>query len=332
MATAKRLLPEGGQLQYLTDGTFRLSEPYSVTGLAGATEDAQLVEALTAVTTQIAGTTALLSYTRSITYGGRTIKIRPLTASAKLLMTGKAAVTVEWGQDDSPVLDGPWIVETYSDSVREMRGLDVNGSQITVRYVPETMMSGGSPTADWSSDWNQRRYNRGISVPGFVNRPHIIARRQISAYAAADMNPHPYSWPSYYVDYVNDTITSPSNLYQYPSVAKGVFRCSSVRVYTRSKARLTESLANTEGGSFFVEAEFIRDPLGHDPIALFYDTFTGSVPTDIDLDGMTSAWPTYRASQTAPYGASRPQMVKGATNFKLNPFNLDLRPFNQVSV
>ena len=172
--------------------------------------------------------------------------------------------------------------------------------------------------AEWNNDWNQRRYNRGITVPGFTNRPHVIGRRQISFLAASNMIPHPLSWPSYYVDYVNDAVTAGHDANRLPAILKGVFRCSAIRVYTRN-----------QNVSYIVEAEFVRDPLGHDPMALFVDSQTGLVPADVVVDaGMKTAWPTVRATAATPYGAARPQMVRGSRNFNDERLRIDLRPFN----
>ena len=70
-----------------------------------------------------------------VTYDLATVKLRTLNASVKLLSgtkgtgtPGKAAVTITWGNNDTPLLDGAgderWIAETYSESVREPRGYD----------------------------------------------------------------------------------------------------------------------------------------------------------------------------------------------------------------
>jgi len=308
MATTKSILPEGSSLQYYDDGSFSLIEVYHVSGLTSTDEDLARPEAMTAV-----GVT--LASTKAVTFAGVRTELRMMTTTVKLLSKTQAAVTIQWGINDSPILDGTvnggWVFETYSDSSREPRGLDAGNVPITVKYQPADMGD-----TQWGEDWNQRRYNRGMTVPGFTNRPRIIGRRQISYVEAGKMTPHPLSWPTAYVDYVNDVVDAGKAT----EILKGVFRCSSIRVYTRNRAL-----------SYFVEAEFIRDPLGHDPMILFMDSQTGLVPADVSIDeGMKAPFATVRSSSTKPYGASRPIMVKGAGDFGAWPLNIDLRPFNRT--
>ena len=298
MAAAELIFGEGSTLELMDDGTYGLLEHYAVAGLSESTEVAAKLAAFSACA-------SLPVYSNTKTVGALTLRL--VRAGVMILSKSAARVTLQWGINDSPQVDGDWIVETYSEMVREPMGVDVNGDAITVKYQPATMSDG-----DFASDWNQRRYDRGITVPGFHNRVHIIGRRQISATAAASMPYHPTRWAAAYVGRVNYEIIAGGS--GQTTVPEGVMLCSSMRAYTRSR-----------GLTYFVEAEFVQDARGHDPFAVFVDS-DGTIPGDITIpDGMKLAWPTERGSgMSKPYGATRPTMVRGRATFANPPVSLNL--------
>jgi len=306
MATTKSIFPEGSSLALFDDGTYGVVEVIYVDGMTAATELGQKEEAIAAT-----------GYTLASLLDVDDILLSVLRMDVKLLAKARAAVTVTWGVNDTPQFDGAWLTETYSSTIREPRGIDVNQDQIKVQYQPSSYSD-----AQWDEDWNQRRYNRGVTVPGFVNRPHIIGRRQVSAEEANKMSVHPQLWPATYVNHVNAADTDTSG--GFPAIPAGPFLCSSMRVYSRNREN-----------SYIIEAEWILDPLGHDPIILFMDPTLGVVPGDITIPaGMKLAWPTKRTMTVnptdQPYGASRPQVVKDPVNFRAAPLSFDLRLYYAV--
>ena len=305
MAKNKSLFPDGASLQWNDDGSYFLIEVRYVDEIYGVTENAARLDALAK---------AGVSSTETVVVSP-TVTLRIMSASVKLLADDKAAVSIQWGIGDSPILDGGWIAETYSETIRDVRGVDVNQVALKIKYHPP-----GMTDAAFAADYNARRLNRGTTASGYHNRGHVIARRQISAtqIAATMGGVHPLTWPMKYVHRVNYAIGQSS---PYPAVPEGVFICSSIRVYTRNR-----------GLSYFVEAEFVSDENGFDPIIIFTHP-DGLIPGDITIPvGMQKAWPepAEREITTKPYGASRPQMVKGRATFANPPFNLNLAQFYGV--
>lgn len=320
-ATAKPVYAGVAGLTWHDDGSYSIEELWSVKGCVAVTETGIHKEAINAA---IAATPAPPS-----SLGG--IDLCLTQATAKTTTDHHVTVTLSWGINDTPVLNGPWLYESSSDSVREVRGLDVNNTPIGIEYVNATMLKRPAPEASLTKTeflaiaGNKRRFQRGLTVPGFVNRVHVLARRQVSDDAAVGMSVHPTRWPAKYVDYVNYEI--PLGGGGTVLVPEGVFRCSSVRVYSRNR-----------GLSFLIDAEFILDKLGHEALVLFTDT-DGLKPSDVTVSAnMKLPWPpasadrysTADADGDPPGGASRPQMLKGRATFINPPFSVNLEPFYAV--
>ena len=320
-AIAKPVYTGAAGLTWMDDDTYSVEELWSVTGCTSTKEISVEKEAIDAATTA-----SILLDIPGSWWTSQGIQL--LRATAKLQTDDMVTVMLTWGTNDTPRLDGPWIVESTSNSSRESRGVDVNNDAITIEYVNETMLSQPAPAAaltkaEFLAVWgNKKRFQRGVTVPGFYNRVHVQARRQISKEKANGMSVHPNRWPAKYVDWVNNEIPRGSGgTYLVP---KGVFRCANIRVYTRNR-----------GFSWLVDAEFILDKLGHEAMVLFTDS-DGLIPGDVEIpENMKLPWPPtaddrYSAAGDAgdpPGGATRPQMLKGGATFSNPPFNLDLEPF-----
>jgi len=318
-AVAKPVYVGAAGLTERDDGTYAIEELWSVTGCTAGTEIGIHKEAIDAARAASPPVPSMLMG----------LGIRLTQATARTATDHHVIVTLSWGVNDSPVLDDPWLYESSSDSVREVRGLDVNNDPIAIEYVNPLMLKkaeGGSMTKSefLGIAGNMRRFQRGVTVPGFYNRVHVQCRRQISEGAAGGMSVHPTRWPAKYVDYVNYEI--PKGGGGTVLVPAGVFRCASIRVYSRNR-----------GVSFFVDAEFILDRLGHESIVLFTDT-DGLVPsglTDSISANMKKPWPPSAGDRYAtadsdgapPGGACRPQMLKGRATFSNPPFSCNLEPF-----
>ena len=320
-ATAKPVYTGAAGLTWMDDGTYSADELWNVTGCVATKELDVEKEAIDAARSA----SNLLGLPGSWWYEQ---DIRLLRATAKLQTDHMVTVTLTWGTNDTPVLDGAWIVESTSNSSREARGVDGHNAAVTIEYVNATMLAQPAPAAPLSKDeflavWgNKKRFQRGVTVPGFYNRVHIQARRQISKSKAESMSVHPQRWPAKYVDWVNNAI--PKGTGGTYLVPKGVFRCADIRVYTRNR-----------GSSWLVDAEFILDKLGHEALVLFTDS-DGLKPGDVKIpDNMKLPWPPDAADRYStagddgdpPGGAARPQMLKGGATFSNPPFSLNLEPF-----
>ena len=313
---------QGTGLTWHDDGTYGVEELWTVTGLPPAASGTEIGNQVKAIEAATAASEDLYPQLHQDT--------ELLQATARLLSDDHAEVTLSWGINDTPVLDGAWVCESSSDSVRESKGLDVNNDPITIEYVNATMLARPAPQAaltkaEFFAIWgNKKRFQRGITVPSFYNRPHIQARRQVSKYKAERMSVHPNRWPAKYVDYVNYEIPKQHSGDGTVLVPAGVFRCASMRVYTRNR-----------GESLFIDAEFVLDKLGHEHLAVFADT-DGLIPGDVDISAnMKKPWPpeaadrysTAGAAGDPTGGAARPQTLKGRATFHNPPFNLNLEPF-----
>jgi len=304
----KSVFPDGESLRWFDDGSYSLNELRYVSGLSGTTELAQRISALE-LAEVTPGASVLVS---SATAGTARLKI--ITAAVKLMAKGQAVVNLQWGINDSPILDdSSWMVESYSETVRDYVGVDYQNTAIKLAYRPGWMSD-----AQWALSETARQYDRGLTVPGFHNRTHYIARKQISATAANLMTVHPQEWPSKYVHWVNAVAGGSGAL---PTVDAGIYLCAGIRTYSRNREL-----------SFFVEAEFVSDVLGHEPIAVFQ--LNGLIPGDITVPaGMKYAWPTTRTmtpSLTETAGAARPQLLKGTRDFSADPLGFDVRLYYAV--
>lgn len=243
-----------------------------------------------------------------------------LSVEVELLTDFRAEVIIHWGVPVDPILDKPplaggWVVETSSESVREMRALDVNLNQITQKYLPPGQPDPGF----YGEDDAELRFKPGTPVGAFDTIVHLYARRHISHTAAANFPQWapPYgaplqSWPVAYTNWANKQIVRKG----IANVPAGVWLCRGVRLTTRNN-----------GWSWLVGAEFIYREWGWEDYSFFTYTGTGlnQIPSNLDIPaGMKTPWPTVRASTGGVFGAIRPQMLKGLKNFALPPFELML--------
>ena len=315
-ATVKRTYPGGVGLTWHDDDTAEVDEFFTVTNIPAQTsESGLLLAAIDAVDQAYPAAPALDP------------NLRCTLKTAQPLSDSQATVRRHWAINDSPLLDGPWICEVASDSVREMRGVDYAYAPLTIEYVNHAMLlkpdTGELTKTQFLSVWgNMRRFKRGFTLPGFYNRPRVSARRQISANKADGMSVHPRKWAAKYVDYANTEI--PVYYTGGITVPAGVFRCASIRVYSRNR-----------GASWFVDAEFILDKQGHEGMELFVDS-DGLVPADIEPPAeMILPWPTTRTQAAGTEGnpvggCARPQMLRGIRSFADRPLAINLEPFYAV--
>jgi len=299
MANKPVFIP-GSSLAMHEDGTFSEVTRIFVDDATGATETEAKLNAMTK-----AGVAPGMPHANAELLAAG---VEALAVEVELLADSKAVVTVRWGVPVDPPLDGRWIVESHGESVRELRGLDVNGDFVENKYLPP---NSGAEAAFWAIPDNVWQFWPGVQTGAFDNIVHLYLRRHISYSAAAEF-PFPplISWPVYYVNWVNDTIVRMG----LDDVPAGVWLCRAIRLTTRNN-----------GWSWLVGAEFIYREWGWEDFNLFVHPTHRQVPNDLTIpDAMKTPWPTDRGPTGPTYGAVRPQMLKGTRDFSRPPFGLML--------
>ena len=312
---AKSLFPNAPTFIWRDDDTFEDEEHIYVSDLKAVGEIARKQEAIVA---------AGVDFTKvhpdaNMAEAG----LRVLSIGVALLADDKALVIVRWGVNDSPILDGDWLFETFSEQIRETRGYAINddgsvGAPIKIKYVSTALLGGESEATFFGVYGNAKRFNPSMTVLGYKNIVHIVGRRQISFDEAAKMHPNPWTWSGYYVNHVNTAVAATSGgAAGAGNVIQGEFVCKSVRVYSRNRNR-----------SLFVEAEFLHRIEGFEEFGFFIDSFDGTRPGDIVIPAnMKLPWPTLREVAALPYGVIRPQTLLAPINFGASPFMFNLGGF-----
>jgi hypothetical protein len=303
MATVKRTYYPGVGLSLDSANVYSFTERLTITGITpGGTEAATRIAAITASGATIG------------TYHGTVSETYCIGIDVTMLSDTSAIVDLHYGRPGDPVLDGGWTYETWSEEVRFTTYVDINNAPIINKFYPPTAKL--AEVAFFADGNNAREYKRMVSVQGYKTIVHAVGRRHISAAASAAMitagkNP-PWRWPHAYSQYVNSALTV-------PATPAGVWLCRGVRTITRNMEK-----------SHLVTAEFCMNPQGWEELSIFTRR-DGTRPHDITLDpGMITPWPTVRTSAAAPYGARRPQTVKGQIHFHDYPLSFDLGRFYAI--
>jgi hypothetical protein len=293
MATVKRTYLPGVGMSLDSANVYSFTERLTITGITpGGTEADTRIAAITASGATIGG------------YHGTTTGTYCIGIDVTSLSDTSAIVDVHYGRPGDPVLDAGWVYESWSEQVRFTTYFDKNLAPIINKFYPP-----GETLDETAYFLRSPRMKRNTSVNGYRNIIHAVGRRHISAAASAAMgNNPPWRWPAIYTNYVNQALSS-------PTTPAGVWLCRGIRVLSR----------NTEK-SHLVTAEFMRDEMGWEELALF-SMPDGTRPGVITVDaGMKTPWPTVRASAAAPYGAVRPATVKGLSYFG-SPLSFSLERF-----
>ena len=315
----KPVFPAGPTLVWRDDNTFEDTEQILVTGLVADGEAARKHEAILKAN-RTPGTLHPVA-----TLAAALVRVRMVTV--QLLSDDRALVTVSWGISDTPILDGAWVYECFSEQIRESRGYDCKddgsvNNAIRIQYANETILAGVADL-DFFLGPGGRYYRRGATVSGYNNIVHVVGRRHISREGVAGgagmvpMEPHPTIWPAKYVNHVNKAKVVFGDPDGPGSLIEGEWLCRSVRISTRNQYK-----------SFLIEAEFVWRVDGWEEFLWFHDK-QGLIPSDIVIPaGMKLPWPTERLHNDIPddrpYGVIRPQTLKGPLNFNAAPFSFQL--------
>ena len=265
--------------------------------------------------------------------------VRMLQADVQLLQDEKALVIFQWGVPTEPSLDGDWVYESGSESVREVVGLDVKGNPITLEYVPPFIDDSQKYVEFFGITGNEVEFRRGLTVGGLHSLVNVTARRQVSFEIASNFAIPIGKWPLRYTNYVNEALAAGQGTSSLPGggggglagddegMTAGTWLCKSVRFYTRNN-----------GQSYFVEAAFAFNSRGWEEFA-FFTNRRGLKPGNIVIpDAMKAPWPADAAARKCSAdgtwdaahprkGVIRPQTIKGLRNFGEMPFNLNLVGF-----
>lgn len=221
-----------------------------------------------------------------------------------------AEVRLTFSIPTEPFVDGDWIYEVQSVARTVNRGLDFEDEQIKIKYLPTKV---DVPDRDqWIID-NELEFSRGATVNARRDLIQVLARKEISKAVndAAPPSRKVFEWPSKYMEFVNKDKTAGIAL-------EGQWLMNGMRVYTRNN-----------GLSYIVEANFLYNRDGHENFVIFTNRH-GLIPSDINIPtAMKKPWPVSdeRVADTVPFGASRPQTLRGLKDFTLDPLNIDLGQF-----
>jgi|3_EtaG_2_1085321.scaffolds.fasta_scaffold00524_9 hypothetical protein len=320
----KAVFPKTNTFVWNQDATFSDEEHRYVTYQAAGTETKAKLAAILAAGVSIndAHPNATL----------QAAGVRAVSISVMLLQDLKALVIINWGIPVDPILDGEWVYEVQTVERQLTTGLSIDtdtGLQnvpIKVKYVPTTV-----PPADRAQYLidNARTNNRGATVGQRKDLIQVIGRRQISHTAAsawvggAFVGKSLFEWPRRYVNYVNEEKANPVPG-RPPILTAGTWFCNNMRIYSKN-----------HNWSYIVETSFVYDVDGFEEFVLFIDRY-GLRPHDVEIsDAMKLPWPVKanpadpdpRESDQEPYGASRPQVIKGLRNFQENPLLFNLGGF-----
>jgi len=295
MANANRKYALGPSLLKDAANCYTTSEIYTVTGLteSGQTEASMKTAAITAVGVTIGAVHPVLaeSYCQTI--------------EVQLDSHVSATVTVRYGPAVEPIIDGDWQYEAWSEQTRFTTFIDVYGDEIVNKFLPPG-------TAGTEADYFSRnpREKRMVSVIGWKNIIHGVARKHISKAASLLGAVKMMQWPAYYTNHVNEAMTI-------PAVPAGVWLCRGIRIGSRNG-----------GQSYLVTAEFLMDEVGWEEINIFTRR-DGTRPSEIVIPaGMIEAWPAEADRVTAdPYGAIRPQTLLDPLSFENVPLYVNLGQF-----
>lgn len=308
MATVKRYFPGGSTVAMSADGSVQNVERYLVTDLDAGTSELERKLAAIAATGKGIGDEP------------DGVPVTPVyfvylqRAEAELLSDSSAVVTLVYGPNVDPPIDGGWIAEASGAALIELRGVDAVGTITTVKYLPD----GKAEPGFWNDVAASWKFNRSVPVPSFVTIVNLALRRHVSYSKMVEFGATNFplrKWPTLLQNYANAEIASGGK-----TVPAGVWRCAGVDIATRNG-----------GQSYLVTAGFAYRSDGWEQYLLFTHPDTGAAPADIDIPaGMKSPWPTVRASSSAPYGASRPQTLRGTMSFLQSPLDIDLAVYSPL--